>query len=178
MTTTLLYLSWTGRGALAMVFAASVLAKTHRVAAFTRFRQATATLTGQSGRRAGVLAVLTVAAETAVAAGSVVARTAPWAAAGAIGLLALFTWRLGAMPDTAFACGCFGTAAIGRRAALIRNGLLLAIAAIALAGTLGGGPAGRSTGPAGPLVCAAAAALLTTLVVRIGDVTAVFPARR
>ena len=69
MTTTLQYLSWICRGTLAMVFAVSVIAKTHSPGAFTRFRHATGTLTGLRGRRAGVLAVLVVAGEIAVAAG-------------------------------------------------------------------------------------------------------------
>ena len=177
MTTTLQYLSWICRGTLAMVFAVSVIAKTHSPGAFTRFRHATGTLTGLRGRRAGVLAVLVVAGEITVAAGSLPALTAPGAAVTAIVLLSLFSWRLARVPGAGaeVACGCFGSGVTTRPVALARCALLLAVAALGAAGTLAG-PSG--TDPAGVLVCGAAAALLAVFVVRLADITSVFTVRR
>ncbi|MGC5287087.1 MauE/DoxX family redox-associated membrane protein [Micromonospora sp. DT231] len=178
MTTTLLHLSWVCRGTLAMVFAVSVLAKVSGVAAVTRFRHATRTLTGSRDRRADVLALLVVAGETAVAAGSIPASTAPWAAAAAIVLLALFSWRLARLPgaDSTVACGCFGAAVTTRRTGLMRNALLLVVAALGAGSTLAVAGTG-DTGFAGPLVCVVAASLLAAVVIRLNDITSVFTAR-
>ncbi|MEU7763187.1 MULTISPECIES: MauE/DoxX family redox-associated membrane protein [Micromonospora] len=178
MTTTLLYLSWICRGTLAMVFAVSVTAKTRGAPAFARFRHATRTLTGLQDRRADVLAVLVVAGETAVAAGSIPARTAPWAAATAIVLLSLFSRRLARMPDAGpvVACGCFGSAATTRRVGLVRNALLLVVAAVGAGSTLGVAGTG-GTDLAGVLVCLVAAVLLAAFLVRLNDITSLFPAR-
>jgi hypothetical protein len=98
------------------------------------------------GRLAAAIASLLGIAELAVAAGLLVNATAWWAAAAAMGLLALFSAaivrvvRRGEAPD----CGCFGrlhSAPVGH-ATLIRNALLGGVAAVVLA---------RGPGGTGPL---------------------------
>ncbi|MFI5836551.1 MauE/DoxX family redox-associated membrane protein [Micromonospora sp. NPDC051300] len=175
MTATLLHLSWICRGTLAMVFAVAVFTKIRGVAAFVRFRDGATTLTGVRGRPAALLAGLVVAGEAVAAAGSVVTATAPWAAATAGVLLSAFTWRLARTPgsDVAAACGCFGSAVTTRGVGLLRNVVLLAVSAGAVAGTLA--TRGTRGGDlAGPLVCVAAAALLAACVVRLHDIASAF----
>jgi hypothetical protein len=177
MSATLPYLAWVARGTLVLVFAASVYSKTHGRAAVAVFRHATRTLTGLRGRRADVVAALVVAAETAVAAGSVAAVTALWAGAAAVVLLSLFTWRLAqAGSAAAVACGCFGANTTSPRVGIVRNALLLAVAAVAVASTRQASGTADLT-LAGVLVCVVVAVLITAVLVRLNDIAAVFTSR-
>ena len=101
---------------------------------------------GAPARLAGPLALALVLAELAVAGLLIPGSTAVIGAAGALALLLLFVVAIatslaqGRAPD----CHCFGSlhSAPAGPATLIRNGVLAAVAAFALVGSLAEEPAG------------------------------------
>lgn len=121
------------RGALALVLAAAWVHKLRRPAAF---RAALAGLSGLPARAVAPAAALVLAAEGALALGLVLPGTGAAPAAGAAGLLGLYTAAIAsrlAHGHRDLACGCGGPLDRGRLGPelVVRNALLVAAAGAA-----------------------------------------------
>ncbi|SCL25319.1 hypothetical protein GA0074692_1938 [Micromonospora pallida] len=176
---TALYLGWTCRAAVLVVFVVAVCGKLRDRAAFGEFRRAAAALSGVRVDRVGPLALSVVAAEAAVVGGLTAERTAPWAFALAAVLLGAFTvglWR-GVRAGLVVPCRCLGASATaGGALPIVRNVLLLAVVVVGLWAT---GPGGGGDLPplAGVPVCLVGAALLAGVLLRLEQLVDVFTAR-
>ncbi|MEV0326031.1 MauE/DoxX family redox-associated membrane protein [Micromonospora echinospora] len=176
---TALYLGSICRGAVLAVFAVAVFGKVRDRAAFGEFRRATVALSGVRADRAGVVAVLVVAAEAAVVGGLATDPTAPWAftvAAVLLGAFSVALWR-GLRAGVVVPCRCLGaTLTAGGGLPIVRNLLLLALVAVGLWAT-GPGGGGDLPPPAGVPVCLAGAAVLAGVLLRLDQLADVFTAR-
>jgi hypothetical protein len=138
------YVEFGCRCVLGVVFAVSALSKTWKKGAFAAFRLATAALVPSARRYASALSTVVVVAEAAIVVALVVLGTAGLVAACL--LLTAFTVAIAAAVrrGDAASCRCFGATATPVSARhLVRNALLIAVAALGLAmpGQAGGDPA-------------------------------------
>lgn len=162
-------------GTLGSVFCASAWSKVRSPAARRRFAASLRDLGLLPGRFAGPAAVAVPAAEVAVAAGCLLsltgARVALPTLLAAAALLAVLTAGVAVevRNGTGARCACFGTAArpLGPRH-LVRNGLLLALAAAGIVAAAAG-PAGAEGLPA-----LGAGVLAGVLVARLDDLLDLF----
>lgn len=163
---------------LAMVFVLSAAAKVRSPRAYGAFREAAVALGGPLASRVIAfgpsLPLLTAvpAAEAALAVLLIAPATAATALVGALALLLVFSFVLAraVRRGAQVACHCFGgSRAPVRRAQLLRDGLLVAMACLGLAGTYADGTV-RHPAPA-LLVALVAAAALSWVVVLWDDLT-------
>ncbi|WUW24423.1 hypothetical protein OG521_28145 [Streptomyces sp. NBC_01463] len=163
---------------LAMVFALSAAAKVRSPRAYGEFREAAVALGGPLASRviafgpSSPLLTAVPAAEGALAVLLLAPATAATALMGALALLLVFSLVLAraVRRGTQVACHCFGSSrAPVRGAQLLRNGVLVVVACLGLAGTYADGVV-RHPAPA-LLVALVAAAALSWVVVLWDDLT-------
>ncbi|MFI0944308.1 MauE/DoxX family redox-associated membrane protein [Streptomyces sp. NPDC021020] len=167
----MIWLDVEARLVLALVFTVSAASKLRSRAAFAAFTTAVGRLAGVPAAYRRPAAALLAAGEVLLAAGLLVPATAHLALALAAALLLAFTAALARAlraPEPV-ACNCFGPSDRPVSAAqLVRNGLLVALAASALAG----GP-GQAAGPAdvgaGPLLVSLLGAVAAAGAVALWD---------
>jgi uncharacterized membrane protein YphA (DoxX/SURF4 family) len=155
----LAYLMFASRCVLLVVFAASAAGKLRGASAFKAFRQATAALVPWARPVAAGLAAVVIAAELGIVLLLAIPATTRWGLVAAFALLTAFTVAIAAAlrrGNTA-PCRCFGRSDSPLRTRhLVRNGILLLVAATG--GVMPGG--GEPLGQALAGVAAVALALL------------------
>lgn len=130
------YVEFGCRCALGVVFAVSALSKTWKKGTFAAFRLATAALVPSARRYATALSTVVVVAEAGIVVALAVPGTAVAGLVAACLLLSAFTVAIAAAVrrGATTSCRCFGATATPVSARhLVRNALLIAVAALGLA---------------------------------------------